>query len=70
MPIEIENAVLTVGMLYKVSGIIKKENKRFLVLNPFEGTLTRYKLRKDYPLKPKFSLLFFFLYNIKLYLEK
>jgi hypothetical protein len=29
---------------------------RFFVLNPYEGTLVRYKRRHDYPLKPKYEI--------------
>ncbi len=41
------------GTLYK-KGPLMSTKKRYLVLNPDDGILARYKEMKHYPLKPKF----------------
>ena len=42
------------GTVYKAGTFLVK--KRFLVLNPDDGTLIRYVTKEDYPLKPKWDL--------------
>jgi len=41
------------GFMYKRGTYFGKMNQRFMVLNPDEGTLIRYKYKEDYPNKPK-----------------
>ena len=40
------------GWVYKVSRFQIRMNPRFLVLNPSEGTLSRFSSMEDYPLRP------------------
>lgn len=40
------------GYIYKCGGLFFNLRRRYLVINPDEGTLIRYKEEKDYPLKP------------------
>jgi len=41
------------GFMFKRGTYFGKMNQRFMVLNPDEGTLIRYKHKEDYPNKPK-----------------
>lgn len=51
-----EKPPIVKGEMYKIGRFGFNLNKRFFMLNAEEGTLIRFKSRKDFPLKPKLIL--------------
>ena len=49
---------LIVGLVFKhAEKLFFKNHQRFLVLDPYSGTLIRFKKREDFPMQPKFFLI-------------
>ena len=44
---------IVVGWIFKTGPLIFNIKRRFFVLDPYDGTLIRYKEKEDYPLKPR-----------------
>ena len=60
---EIKDIKIISGYIYKKKRfvpLVRIFKKRFFVLNPFQGTLIRYKRSEDFPFSP---LYFFFSYT-------
>ena len=49
-----EKPPIYMGWVWKTGGLIFNVQERFIVVDPEEGTLIRYKKREHYPFKPMF----------------
>ena len=59
-----EKPPIVKGEMYKIGRFGFNLNKRFFMLNAEEGTLIRFKSRKDFPLKPKLIIFYLNKYHL------